>query len=859
VIRPNLLGAKLYNKYERRKLKPTIEDQVITMQVKTTNAYRLGKLFLQLGLGLFFCLIYTLQAQSAAFAESPIAVIFSETNKNAYEGQHIGDFNDDWAVFKRTLESTNVRYDLLGDKDIASNPQKLQAYKLIVFPYLVDLQPTAVFTLTEYLKNGGKLLVTDSGGMPAQNGQALLLLAGVNVTNHLTIPDVRQLNWQKTPLPIEEAFAIGTLMSDVSLTNGGNAIANWTDGASNVFGPAIVRRNGSIYLSWAPGLQGEISTNSSLLSESMEELVPTITQQAAIQISYADYQVIKQELEYLEKRTDETIKTAKQADLAVPFQTITQAFESAKSHVKIFDEAYHARRYFQADEELKMARHDFAMAFAEAMPVRPVEARCIWLDRGTIVSVHNAVGMTELFDRLAKANINVVYFETNNSGFTMYPSKIASQNPEMLGWDPLGCAIKEAHKHGMELHAWFWIFNVGNVRHNPIIGREPDYPGPVLSSHDFAWALAAKNGSLMAHNGHEFFIDPSVPEARQYAKDLVAEVVTNYPVDGVQLDYIRYPFNGKSREMGYNWLGRMRFENETGLNLDKLDEETRQVWQAWKIAQVTNFVKDVSTSLKRLKPGLRISGAVYGQPLRWRLNLVQQEWETWVKNGWLDTVNPMTYVATPKELSFMAKECRESSQDLALVYPAMKIMQLDPASLIEQLDTSREIGTLGTTIFAAAHLDDRKLDVLKAGPYRRKTIMTPQSDPLKASRILMDDFASMVNRYLQDPQKHILSDQASTNEVLDQIDMIQQKLHSLDEHSEASQIAEVNEQVKNLHKLVSEWLRLEAFIQRGYRAQYIVSYLGQMEAILTYASHRAQADAKMLAGAASSEQIGDGH
>ena len=66
-------------------------------------------------------------------------------------------------------------------------------------------------------------------------------------------------------------------------------------------------------------------------------------------------------------------------------------------------------------------------------------------------------------------------------------------------------------------------------------------------------------------------------------------------------------------------------------------------------------------------------------------------------------------------------------------------------------------------MFAAAHLDDKKVNLLKLGPYRRQPLLTPQSEPIRASRLLVDDFAAMVNRYLQDPKKHILSDQASTD------------------------------------------------------------------------------------------------
>ena len=66
--------------------------------------------------------------------------------------------------------------------------------------------------------------------------------------------------------------------------------------------------------------------------------------------------------------------------------------------------------------------------------------------------------MAHLFDRLKAAGFNVVYFETNNAGFTMFPSTVGVQNPDIVGWDPLACAIKEAHKRGMELHSWLVDF-----------------------------------------------------------------------------------------------------------------------------------------------------------------------------------------------------------------------------------------------------------------------------------------------------------------------------------------------------------------------------------------------------------------
>jgi uncharacterized lipoprotein YddW (UPF0748 family) len=776
------------------------------------------------------------------WAASPVAILKSGRNASTYQEQHIGTFEDDYKVFRKALDGANVRYDELSDTDVDAGVARLSGYKVIVVPLLVDLPAAEVSALSDFARGGGKLLITDGAGVPGAGAQSLEALAGVASAKQATIKEVNKLVWSKAGAvnPPTAEFAIASVISQLALSGTGSSMATWQDASGQEQGIGIARAGNVIFMGWAPGVQGEVSSNALMLSQALDELSPGITQAAAVQISFADYQTISQELDYLAKRTDEAIKTAKQAEFSVPLKTIQAAYDAAVEHVKSFQQAYSDRRFLEADEHVQKARQDFAMAFAQSMPVRPVEARSVWLDRGTIVSTRGAKGMAQLFDKLKTANINVVYFETNNAGFTMFPSKVGTQNPETLGWDPLGCAISEAKKRNMEFHAWFWTFTVGNAKHNPIVGKESDYPGPVLPAHDFSWALASQTGAFLPPRQFEYWLDPSNPECRAYVKSLIFEVVNRYPVDGIQLDYIRYPFNNKGSEMGFNWLGRQKFERETGLSLDRLDEDTRTMWIHWKANVISSFVKEMSESLRAAKPGIRISAAVYGMPKRMRMNAVQQEWEVWVANGWIDTINPMTYVGTAKELNDAAGFVRESTADKALSYPGLSIRQLDTAGLVEQLDTARVIGTLGTTMFAVAHLDDKKVNMLKVGPYRRPTTMTPQSDPIKASRLLFDDFSTMVNRYLQDPKKRIMSDTASTNDVVNQLDSVQKSLHSLSSNPKAEEIDAVLKDVSSLHATVREWLRLEAFIQRGFRAQYIANYLSQVEAILSYAAQHAR-------------------
>ncbi len=787
---------------------------------------------------LFFCLFIS---SPYAFAGSPVAVLRSASNQQEYQEQSVGNFDEDWASLTRTLGAANVSYEEISDGEVTMGQPRIGGYKVIIVPLLVDLPLTVVNALDQYQKLGGRILITEAGGNAGKGAKQLEQMAGVVGLRNINITEKRKIDWPNAPQKINtDEFPVGCDLTDFTPSTESTILARWQDLTGKDLGPAISRLGNCLFISWSPALQGSISSNSSLISAGLENLSPGVSQQAAVQISFAEYEGFRQELEYLLKRTDEAIKTAKQADLAVAFKLIQERYDSAVKNSTLFDEAYRDRRFFDADQYLQAARQDYALAFAMAMPTRPVEARNIWLDRGTILNARNPKGMAKLFDRLKLAGFNVVYFETNNAGFTMFPSKVGVQNPDTIGWDPLDAAVKEAHKHGMEIHAWLWSFNVGNAKHNPIVGKPPDYPGPVLSKYDFAWALQSATGSLTPPRQHEFWLDPSCPEARAYIKNLISEIISKYPLDGIQLDYIRYPFNGKNSEMGFDWGGRMRFESATGMNLDRLDDDTRQVWQAWKIQQVTNLVQEVSAMVRQMKPNLRISAAVYALPKRWRLSAIQQEWEVWVNNGWVDTLNPMTYVTTANELNIGASYVRESTRDQALVYPGLLIRQLDTAALIEQLDTARAVGTLGTTLFAAAQLDDKKVNILRSGPYRKEPILTPQSDPLRASRILIDDFVGLVNRYLHAPQKHILSDQASTNQVLTQIEQMQKYVHQLPANPSVAQIEELRKQVADLHETIKNWLRLEAFIQRGYRAQYIVNYLAQVEAILSYAAHKAK-------------------
>lgn len=779
-----------------------------------------------------------------AWAAAPIAVLKSAKNAETYQAQNIGSYEEDWQAFRRTLDSANLRYDIIPDADLSAS--RLSQYKVLILPLLLDLPAESIDALKVYCSSGGKLMITDGGGSVSKSAAAIDDIAGIQIASHTAMQDPQQLVWPRSGQNYTQDFAVGTLVAELKPKSDNVVIAKWNDASGKVLGNAISKSDGNIFIGWAPGLQGETSTNASILTMLIDEASPGLSKAATIQISSNDYQKLQDDLDALRKRAEDAIATAKQADLAVPMGIIQKHYDSALVHARAFKDFYAQRKSFEADAELSEARKELSLAFAQAMPVRMVEARSIWLDRGTIVSCQNAVGMAALFSKLKKSGINVVYFETNNAGFTMFPSKVSTPNPQIVGWNPLATAIQEAHKRGMELHAWFWTFNVGNTFHNPIITQEPDYPGPVLSSHDFAWALASQTGSLIPPKQHEFWLDPSCPEARQFIKDLIMEVVKAYDVDGIQMDYIRYPFNGKGGEMGFNFPGRIRFERETHLCLDRMDDKTRKALIAWKAKNVSSIVQEVSTMVRAAKPNLKISCAVYALPREQRMNLIQQDWELWAANGWIDNLNPMTYVAKGQELQKMAGYVKSSTNNKCMVLPGLFLKDLDTAGFVEQLDISRNLGALGNTMFAAAQLDDNKSSVLQLGPYRKSPLMTPQSDPVRAATLIFDNFAKSISRYVQDPERPIISDRASTNEILTQTESLQKTLHGMPNNAGAEQLSAIADQLSSLNTSVKDWLAIEAFAKRAPRANYISTTIDQASYILTYAAHKSKMRAAQL-------------
>lgn len=145
--------------------------------------------------------------------------------------------------------------------------------------------------------------------------------------------------------------------------------------------------------------------------------------------------------------------------------------------------------------------------------------------------------LTDKLDKLKSLGINTVFFQVKPDGTALWPSKILPWSDMMTGkigqdpgYDPLQFMLDEAHSRGMAVHAWFNPYRV-SVNTRP--GTVAELNRTLTQNPASVYVL---HPDWIRTSGDRFVLDPGIPDARDWITSIVAEVVSRYPVDGVQFD-----------------------------------------------------------------------------------------------------------------------------------------------------------------------------------------------------------------------------------------------------------------------------------------------------------------------------------
>lgn len=270
--------------------------------------------------------------------------------------------------------------------------------------------------------------------------------------------------------------------------------------------------------------------------------------------------------------------------------------------------------------------------------------RAFWAD-AFHYGFKNPAQVDQLLDDLTAAKANAVFAEIRSRGDSYYLNSVEppAEDPEYApSFDALQYLIDQGHARGIEVHAWLPVMPLWTAAQPPPNPGHLWYKhGPNAEGSDM-WMTIDSQG----HTGTS--LDPGHPDAFQYLADLIANLAANYAVDGIHLDYIRYP---ETAAFGYNPVALERFSRlygRTGLPAP-FDPE----FSEFRRAQVTALVRQVYLRTFAVKPLVKISAALitWGNgPLdddQYRAkdaySRVFQDWRGWLEEGILDLGIPMNY------------------------------------------------------------------------------------------------------------------------------------------------------------------------------------------------------------------------
>jgi len=657
------------------------------------------------------------------------------------------DNAEQWGQIVNRLKATGIDYCTLDAKDW-QDLSDLQNIRVLMLPNVSNLSATQVETLNKWTKKGGKLIVTGPTGtlslVEVRSRLQEVVGASWRFTNNS--PYIMEVKKDQKPFWGEASRLYSNITGGVLIPNEQTqTIATWINDGEM---PAITSNDQAIYLGWSWGQDSvaslpidktwlEVALNhygingsNTLLSENEKRLcnlshtrlnenrqivlnVENVEKKNQVDkpievISANQIDSLRQELENLIARIESSLITAKAKNTAQSQLASEQAITESKKKLEQFNQLVEKGNYKEAREKWLETRRLLWDKYPTNIRYNQSEIRAIWLDRGTLVNAKTEKDLAVIFDHFAQAGINTVFLETVNSGYPIYHSLVApEQNPLTRDWDRLRIAIKLAHERKMELHAWVWIFAAANQGHNAILNLPKNYLGPILSRHP-DWINKSKSGEDF-DRGLQYrkaFLDPGNPQARQYILSILEEIVTNYDVDGIQLDYIRYPFqlNNPGRMFGYGKSSRWLFKNQTGVDPLSLTPSS-PLWSQWinfRIHLIDSFVETASTMLRQKRPNLVISAAVFPYPLRDRLLKIQQNWEEWGKNNWVDMFAVMTYAMDTDTLEEKTQPLlKNASAGSALIVPGLRLLKVPDSVMADQVQLMRNLPTLGYVLFAA--------------------------------------------------------------------------------------------------------------------------------------------------------------
>jgi uncharacterized lipoprotein YddW (UPF0748 family) len=621
---------------------------------------------------------------------APIAVVRGDApaRQNPAETRAVGGYHQ---TVKDCLAQEGVVFDELTGPDVAAG--KLAGHRIAILTYHSTLSDAELAALEKFLDRDGKIILF-YGAPPrlaARLGFRLLqheqsdpvgLFSAMRFKPGLVagMPEV-------VPQPSWNINVVETIGPQARV------LAEWIDHTGQPTGrPAWILSTNGAWMSHVL-LPGDGPAKRRMLLALLGHFMPTVWEKTAWASFRASGQVgPHKRLDELEASILSTPLTSAARQDAQ--RDLVQARAARRHAMELLLEKRYVPALAAADEARQLA----STAYYRIQPSKRGEFRGAW--------IHSPYGINDWgWDRTARtlreSGFNALFPNLLWAGLAHYPSQVLPVADRLsTQGDQLAECLKACRQHHLQIHVWKVCLNLATAPTN------------------FLARLRAEGRTQKGRTGEDLdWLCPSHPDNFALERDSLLEVVRNYDVDGIHFDYIRYPGAGACFCEGC----RARFQQAAGVKIEKWPAEALNgplaaPFADWRRDQITRLVKTVSLEARQLKPGLRISAAVFGDWASARQD-VGQDWKLWVDSGFLDFVCPMDYETDDRDFAWLVRQQAGWVNRKIPFYAGLGAYKMStPAQLIRQILLARESGADGFVLFQHdARLATEFLPALRLG------------------------------------------------------------------------------------------------------------------------------------------------
>jgi len=363
----------------------------------------------------------------------------------------------------------------------------------------------------------------------------------------------------------------------------------------------------------------------------------------------------------------------------------------------------------------------------------PSELRGLWVVRTALVSPQ---AVDRVVDDAAEGGFNALFVQVRGRGDAFYESGIVSRSVllerQPREFDPLARLVARARARGLQVHAWVNVLLAAHF-------GQPLPRGHVLATHP-EWAMvprSAATAALVASGARRlrliaetsrregdvegYYLSPSIPAVGDHLERVVRELVRAYPLDGLHLDFVRYP--GPAWDYSKAALDGFR---RVGGGADILGAPARNpaAWDDFRRQVLTRLATSLADAGRIERPGLMLSAAVAPDEAQ-AVNQKFQDWPRWLESGVIGALCPMTYTPDNRLFQAQVEQARRLARGGQPVWAGIGAYRLDLAGIVEKVQLARQSGASGVVVFSNESLAPAEMHRLRAEAFPARLAAAP--------------------------------------------------------------------------------------------------------------------------------------